>query len=249
MLFLVPRVHREYFHMNLKPMSAMQAFLVLPLLIVAVAAQDVVSGQPQVEPPVSYASVSQLNGLLTQLEQASQATQGDLGKLRIEKWKTDSNNKKQTQSNVESIQRNLQSALPGIIAELRGSPESVASTFKLYRNLDALYDVFGSVVESAGAFGSKDEFQSLDNDLNAIEKTRRTFADRMETLAGAKEAELSRLRAQVKAAQVAVNPPQTKKVIVDDTEPAPKKPVKKKPVPKPPSATSSATTTAQPKQQ
>ena len=36
-----------------------------------------------------------------------------------------------------------------MIAELRTSPESLASTFKLYRNLDALYDVFGSVVESA----------------------------------------------------------------------------------------------------
>jgi len=234
--------------MNLKPNSLVQAFLALPLFVIALAAQDVTVGQPPVEPPVPYASVSQLNGMLSQLEQASQSTQGDLGKLRIEKWKTDSSNKKQTQSNVESIQRNLQSALPGIIAELRSSPESLASTFKLYRNLDALYDVFGSVVELTGAFGSKDEFQTLDNDLNAIEKTRRSLADRMETLAGAKEAELGRLRAQVKAAQVAANPAPPKKVIVDDTEPPVKKPVKKKPVPKPPSASSSSTPAPAPKQ-
>ena len=38
---------------------------------------------------VSYASVSQLNGLLAQLEAASKATQADLAKLRIERWKTD----------------------------------------------------------------------------------------------------------------------------------------------------------------
>src|SRR5947199_7987210 len=39
--------------------------------------------------PVSYASVSQLTGLLDQLDQASKKTQADLVKLRIEHWKTD----------------------------------------------------------------------------------------------------------------------------------------------------------------
>src|SRR5689334_12209396 len=45
--------------------------------------------------PVSYASVTQLNNLLSQLETASKNTQADLQKLRIERWKTDSSNKKQ----------------------------------------------------------------------------------------------------------------------------------------------------------
>ena len=85
-----------------------------------------------------YSSVNQLNGMLSQLEQASQATQVDLAKLRIEKWKVDSESKRQTQGNVESVQRNLQTALPAMISELRASPENLASTFKLYRNLDAL---------------------------------------------------------------------------------------------------------------
>ena len=52
---------------------------------------------------------------------------------------------------MESIQRNLQMALPEILGELRASPENIAITFKLYHNLDALYDVLGPVVESAGA--------------------------------------------------------------------------------------------------
>src|ERR1700678_3187497 len=100
--------------------------------------------------PVSYASVSQLNGLLAQLEATSQSTQGDLAKLRIERWKTDAASKKQALGNVDSIQRNLQNALPAMIAQLRNAPEDLPATFKLYRNLDALYDVMGSVVESAG---------------------------------------------------------------------------------------------------
>ena len=190
--------------------------------------------------PVPYESVSQLNGMLAQLEQASQTTQADLSKLRIEKWKTDSNNKKQTLGNVDSIKRNLESALPEIVTQLRNSPEDLAASFKLYRNLDALYDVIGSVAESAGAFGSKDEFQGLSNDLNAFERARRSFAERMESLTTSKEAELTQLRTQVKTLQAATPPPAPKKIVVDDDEP--KKPVaRKKLVPKPPAKPATAT--------
>jgi hypothetical protein len=220
-------------------------YLSLLPLCLAVSAQVISSNQPAPQGPVSYASVSQLNLLLSQLEETSQAAQLDLAKMRIERWKTDSGSKRQAQGNVDSIQRNLQSALPEIIAELKASPESLTSTFKLYRNLDALYDVFESVAESAGAFGSKDEFQSLENDVSAFEKERHSVAERMETLAGAKEVEVTRLRAALQNAQAntPVQPP--KKIVVDDA-PA-KKPVKKKPVPKTtPSAPASPTTTAAP---
>ena len=87
--------------------------------------------------------------------------------------------------------------------------------------------MFESVAESAGAFGSKDEFQSLENDVSAFEKTRRSVADRMETLAGAKEVEVTRLRAALQSAQANTAAPPPKKIVVDDAAPV-KKPVKKK---------------------
>ncbi len=215
--------------MKRNPIFRLRCLSVLPLCL-AVSAQVISSNQPVPQGPVSYSSVNQLNGLLSQLEQASQAAQVDLAKLRIDKWKTDSGSKRQTQGNVESIQRNLQTALPEMIAELKASPESLTSTFKLYRNLDALYDVFGSVTESTGAFGSKDEFQSLENDLSAFEKARVAFAERMESLAGAKEAEVTRLRAALQNAQAAAPPP-PKKIVVDDDAPPKKPPAKKKAAP------------------
>ncbi|MGH9544102.1 MAG: hypothetical protein ACRD23_02690 [Terriglobales bacterium] len=204
-------------------------FLSLLPLCLAMSAQVISANQSAPQGPVSYSSVNQLSGLLSQLEHASQTTQLDLAKLRIEKWKTDSNSKRQAAGNVESIQRNLQAALPEIIAELRTSPESLTSTFKLYRNLDALYDVLESVAESAGAFGPDDDFQALENDVSAFEKARRAFAERMETLAGAKEVEVSRLRAALQNAQANAPSQPPKKIVVDDTAP-PKKAAKKKPV-------------------
>src|SRR5580692_7904921 len=78
---------------------------------------------------VSYASVTQLNALLAQLEATSKTAQGDLTKLRIERWKADGNSKKQALANVDSIQRNLQNALPEIIGQVRNAPEDMPATF------------------------------------------------------------------------------------------------------------------------
>ena len=203
------------------------------------------AGSPQGE-PVSYASVTQINGLLAQLEATSKSTQDDLTKLRIERWKTDGSSKKQALGNVESIQRNLQTALPEMIKQLRSAPEDLPATFKLYRNLDALYDVLGSVVEAAGAFGPKDDFQALSNDLTSFEGTRKQIAERLENLATSKEQEIVRLRTDLKTAQAAIPAEPPKKTVVDDTEPVKKPVVKKKPVAKKPApATTPATTPAQ----
>lgn len=202
--------------------------LLLVILASTGFAQTPPADQAPGSAPVSYSSVTQLNDVLAGLEQASQATQVDLAKLRIERWKTDATTKKQTDADVQSIQRNLETALPAVIGELRTSPENLTATFKLYRNLDALYNVLTSVVESAGAFGSKDDFQSLQSDLNAIEKSRRALADRMDALSITKENEIGQLHTQLKNMQAAVPVAPPKKVVVDDTEP-PKKMPKKKP--------------------
>ncbi|HEY1657143.1 MAG TPA: hypothetical protein VGG14_02255 [Candidatus Sulfotelmatobacter sp.] len=203
--------------------------------------------------PVSYASVTQVNGLLAQLEDMSKTTQADLSKLRIERWKTDSSSKRQSLADVDSIQRNLQNAVPDMIAQLRGAPEDLTATFKVYRNLDALYSVLGGVVESAGAFGPKDDFQSLSNDLGSLEAARKQFAERMNALATSKEQEIVRLRGDLKAAQAAIPAAPPKKVVVDDTQPekkpAPrKKPLAKKPASKPPAKPAAGQTEAPPSQ-
>jgi hypothetical protein len=213
---------------------ALSVCLCFSVLLVAQTAAPPPSAPQANSAPVPYSSVSQVNLLLSQLEQTSQSIQRDLSGLRIDKWKTDAGTKKGSQADVGSIQRNLQTALPGMVAELRNSPESLPPTFKLYRNLDALYDVFVSLAESAGAFGPRDEYQALQNDVNSLESSRRLFADRLEALANAKETELTRLRTDLQNARTTekVIAP-AKKTVVDDTEPA-KKPARKKPLPKVP---------------
>ncbi len=226
-----------------------RARLLLGLLValapLAAGAQEAAGPPSGAQPAVAYASVSELNTILSGLQQTAGNMQTDLANTRVEKWKTDGATRRQAIGNVEAIQRNLRSALPEIIAQLNNAPEDLGVSFKLYRNLDLLCDVFASVAESAGAFGSKDEFQSLSNDMNGLESARRAFGERMQKLAVSKEEELGRLRTQVKTL-TAGPPPPPKKIVVDDTEP-PRKPVKKKPATtKPPAANPTTTTTPPP---
>jgi len=224
-------------------------FLLWSAMAGAALAQTAPPGQP-VSAPASAASAGQVNALLEQIQKTAQDMQADLSQMRIERWKTDANTRRSTLADVESVQRNLRDALPEILGQVRSAPESLPATFKLYRNLDALYDVFSSVAESAGAFGSKDDYQSLANDLNQLEKNRRSFAERMDTLANSKEGEITALRGQLhdaQAALAAVPPPPPKKVMAEDSEPP--KPVKKKPkVPKPPTTAQTAKPPASPPQ-
>lgn len=236
-------------------MNHRRSYIIVFCLLLATGMCMGQTTETQPAPPVSYTSISELNQLIANLQQTSQQIQDDLSHLRIEKWKTDSGTKHQTQSDVESIQRNLQTALPDILTSLKNSPENTALTFKLYRNLDALYDVMSSVVESAGAFGNKEEFQSVDKDLGALEDSRHAFADRMDKIATAKENEIGQLRTALQTARAEIPP---KKVVVDDTAPPP--PPKKtnthkkaKPKPKPASpqtapAQSASPSTQSPKQ-
>jgi DNA repair exonuclease SbcCD ATPase subunit len=201
--------------------------VICSLAVLAFVAASAQSTTNDAQPPVAYASANEVKNILAQIRQTAQNIDADLGKTRIEKWKADSGIKRDVQGNVESVRRNLQSALPEMITQLSNAPEDIAASFNLYRNLDALYDVFGQVVEAAGAFGSKDEYQNLSNDMSSLQSARRTLGERLQNLAAAKESELTRLRNQVKAAQAAIQAAPPKRTIVDDTEP-PKKPVKKK---------------------
>jgi DNA repair exonuclease SbcCD ATPase subunit len=222
------------------------SFPLLAVLFLVLSLSALMTAQgANAAPPVSYASVNELNGLLDHLKQTSQTVQVDLAKMRVDRWKTDSGTKKQVQTNVDSIQRNLQAALPEMITQLNNSPEDLAASFKLYRNLDALYDVFGTVVGYAEGLGSKDEAQSLTNDMSGLETARRSFGERMQRLAAAKEDELSRLRTQVRTLQAAVAAAPPKKVVVDDTEP-PKKPAPKKKPAKPTAKPATTDTTKPP---
>jgi hypothetical protein len=134
----------------------------------------------------------------------------------------DGDAKRRAEARAESISRNLSSALPGMLDALRVAPNSLAATFKLYRNLSALSDPLAALTDDA-ANGPKEEHNALTLDLENLERARLALGDRLERLTSSADTDLAKFRTGAKP-QAATGP---KKIIIDDTAPAPKKPRRK----------------------
>jgi hypothetical protein len=196
--------------------------LAVPFLCLLLA----LPGYAQQAQPPSPAEPQQvqpdLGLIISQIQRVALATNGDLGKLRIEKWKADSDQKQQMQKVVNSLQRNITYAIPGLVADVQSTKGNVSSTFKLYHNLNVVYEFLSSLAEAAGAYGKKDEYEPLVNDATALDSARQNLSSYIEHAANSYEASL---RARQEAAAAAAQKP-APKVIVDD-EPPPKKSARK----------------------
>src|SRR5512135_3763627 len=207
--------------------------LVLLSTVLFLAVAVVAQGAPAPMQPAPPMDVH-LSNLLTQLERAALDANGALGRLRIDKWKTSSDQKQQAQANVQSLQRNLSYAIPELTSKIRQAPSDLNANFKLYRNLNALYDVLSNVAESAGAFGPKDQYEVLAQPVSSIDQVRHDLGDRLDQLTANNQVELDRLRAQVQSIRQAEIATPPKKIVIDDNAPAKKSPKARKPAPKKP---------------
>jgi len=207
-------------------MKITRTLLLLLCASLALSAQST----PAPAPPAGSVSMTPVLAQLDRLQSAASQANSELSYMRIEKWKADANSKQQAQSNADSIQRNLTEALPALIAAVRSAPQDVGAEFKLYRNLNVLYNVFASLTESAGAFGPRNDYDALARQLEVIDSVRRSLGDSLENLTAATQSELNQLRTQVKTLQqqAATTPAAPKKVVVDDNEPAKKTTTHKK---------------------
>ena len=225
------------------------------------ASQPPAASQPSSQSPIAapaapgnaiLSNPGDLSSMLQSIELETSGLNADVGKLRVEKWKVDASTKHQASENIGSIQRNITGALPGLITAVRTAPQSLAANFKLYRNLNALYDVVASVSESAGAFGKREEYDLLAPHAQALDAGRRNYGEYLQQMTATADDRIATAEREKAAALAAAQQQQAppKKVIVDDNEPAPP-PKKKKPAKKsaPPAsaATGSSNGTSTPK--
>jgi hypothetical protein len=174
------------------------------------------------------ASDASLKDVLARVQAMAQKSDADLARLHIDKWKADSANKQQAQSSADSIHRNLVNAVPDLVQLVQASPNSLSANFRLYRDLNALFETFAALAESAGAFGPADQYSPLAADLTQMDQVRQQIADRLDLLAGTNDTELARLRTRPAAAP-AKAAAASSKVVVDDNQPSPKKKRKSSP--------------------
>jgi cytochrome c556 len=131
---------------------------------------------------------------------ASQATEV-IGRMRMDKWKASGETKSAAQADAKAVQRNLTSAMPGMIGAVRAAPNDLNAGFKLYRNLNALHEVFATVVDATRLYGTRADYDALSEQMRTFESVRRKLGEGLEQLTAEAQHNLDQLRAQIKVQQ------------------------------------------------
>ena len=174
-----------------------------------------------------------LNAIVLQIQQATSSASVDIGKLRIEKWKTDTGQRQQLQQVADSLQKNIANAVPGLINDVSSSKGSALTSFKLYHNLNVLYEFLSGLADAAGSLGKREEYEPLATDAAAIDTARQNLSSYIELTVAKLETANRALAATAPAQVPGTLVPGKKVVVIDDADPpAPAKkhakPTKKK---------------------
>ncbi len=171
-------------------------------------------GYAQMQPAIApVASTSET--LTPALARVSQAVQA----LNIGKWKVSGQQKSLSQKDAQSVSRDLDQALPGLMQQATAQPASVAAAFAVYRNVDALYDVLLRLAKTAENGAPQSEAASLQFALERLETARTQLGQAIQAVAADHDTALTKLvtAAQAQAAQSA-RPATT--VVEDGPKPA-----------------------------
>jgi hypothetical protein len=149
-------------------------------------------GQNPTRPANASPPSSTLQPSLDVLKQA-------ISEIRVDRWKASGAIRTEAQSNVGSIQRDLESTLPPLLGAADAAPESTAKVLPVYRNVDALYDVMLRLVAAGRLAAPSDQMSALDQALARLSDGRRSLGEQLQADADGQDRRVSRLEAALKA--------------------------------------------------
>lgn len=185
------------------------ASAIVAVSIVTASAGQTASGVQSASQPAATISPSVI------LQPALSEIQGSTSALNISKWKAPGRVKEAAQQDVQSIQQDLSSAVPGLLAQADAAPASVTPSFALYRNIDALYDVLLRISETADLAAPSNEAASLASCLQQLETARKTLGDSILQVSQRNDAEIASAKTALRSDR-AERAKHKSEVIVDD---------------------------------
>jgi hypothetical protein len=152
-----------------------------------------------------------------------------IGTINIARWKASSDIRANSQQDVVSMQRDLSTTLPDLMAKAEAAsangPAALSPTFAVFRNIDALYDVLLRVSETAALTGTSSDANVLEEARAGLEDGRGKMGAWLLQAIGAQDAQVARPQPAVAPA---AGPAAPNKIVVEDG-PEVTKPRKKKP--------------------
>lgn len=137
-----------------------------------------------------------------------------LASLNVERWKAPGDVRQTTQSDVDSMLRDVVETLPTLISNAEADPSKVAPAFSVYRNVDALYDVLLRVSETAQLAGASGDAAMLEDQRSSLESSRTQLGAALLQSAQTQDSELVQMRTAAPRPQPAAAAPT--KTVIDD---------------------------------
>ncbi|WP_213804914.1 hypothetical protein [Granulicella sp. dw_53] len=175
------------------------------------------------------------------LQPALDNLQQTLGTLRLEKWKASNVIREETDANLSSIHRDLDTTLPSLLSTADAAPNSVSRILPAFRNIEALYDVLLRVTQVAKLASPGPQSAALDQATASLDEARRALGDRLQSAALAQDKQVADLQAALRA--IPPPPPPTPPAPPPPAPPKKRKKAAPKPTPAPATSQGSTTTT------
>jgi hypothetical protein len=172
------------------------------------------------------------------LQPSLSTLQPTLDALRTDKWKTSGPAREETEANIGSIRRDLETTLPPLLATADAAPGSITQVLPAYRNIEALYDVLLRVAAVARSSAPTQQSAPLEQAMAGLDAARRDLGDHLQAAALTQDQQVHDLQAKLRS----IPPPPAPAPAVCPTEPPAKK---RKPRPKPAPKTTPAPTAPQ----
>jgi hypothetical protein len=158
--------------------------------------------------------------------------QNTIANVSVSRWKAPAETRAAIQRDINSMQRDLNATLPGLVAQAEANPAALSPAFAVFRNLDALYDVLLRVTETAALAGSGSDAGSLEDARAGLEDGRGKLGSWLLQSISAQDAQIVHLQTALAARPTAAPAPAPNRIVVDDGPENPK-PRKRKAAPAP----------------
>jgi len=149
------------------------------------------------EPASASAAPAQLPS--TTMQESLDVLKTALSMTRIDRWRASSAIKGEAQSNVASIQRDVDQTLPALLAAADAAPASASRMLPAYRNVEALYDVMLRVDAAARLAAPSDQMSAIDQALAQLDSAQRALGDQLQQSTDAQEKQVQHLEAALRA--------------------------------------------------
>jgi hypothetical protein len=155
-----------------------------------------------------------------------------MAQLHVDRWKLSRAGRDVTAQNIDSIGRDVTATLNPLLDNADAKPASVPALLPVSRNLAALYEVILRVTVTSEAGAPKADADALAQAIGSLQQARRSFDDRLQSLAAAQDQQVIDLKKQLAAAATAASQPSP--LVCPPPKPTPQR---KKKAPATPAAT------------